>query len=379
MAAGRLVAMTSTSDTAATAATSSGTEHVNVRSLPINAYVSGIYNLVNPQLGVTRNGDTYLKCLLRDATGEVPARRWRFAESDLAGVKATGFVWISGRTELYNDAMQLIIEEIRATPVEDADLHYLLPTTSRDIDAMFARVTELLGSLEHPAMRALSTTYLGNATLMALFRRAPAATALHHAWIGGLLEHTLQLMEIAERTLPLYPRLNRDLVLLGLFLHDLGKTLELSWDRGFSYTTDGNLVGHIVRGAIILESMAARAAREGGPPLPHDALRVLQHIILSHHGLPEHGAARIPSTPEAIFIAMLDNLDARTQMSLDATRPEQRPDAQSDAQSDSPSDAPADGSSDGGSDGAPAPVEIAGFTERIWALDTRLYRPDPLK
>jgi len=325
--------------------------HIDVNALPLNAYISGTYNLVNPQLGVTRSGETYLKCLLRDATGEVPARRWRFPEADLPGVTATGFVWISGRTEKYNDAPQVVLEEIRATAVEDDQLRRLLPTSAQDIDAMYERVCTLLRSMHHPAMRRLAETYIENERLMSLFRRAPAATMLHHAWIGGLLEHTLQLMEIAERALPLYPRLNRDIVLMGLFLHDLGKTLELSWDRGFNYTTDGNLVGHIVRGAIILESMAARSARDGGPALPHDALRVLQHIILSHHGQLEHGAARVPSTPEAIFIAFLDNLDARTQMALDAARPV---------------------------DGANA-NDSALFTERIWALDTKLYRPDPLR
>jgi len=341
-------------DGAATAASEQGDEvtegHVDVAEMPTNAYVSGIYNLVNPQIGVTRNGEHYLKCLLRDASGEVPARRWRFRESDMAGINATGFVWISGRTERYNNSTQVVLEEIRSTAVEDADLRRLLPSSSRDLDGMFERVATLLRSMTHPAMLRLAETYLANEPLMSLFRRAPAATMLHHAWIGGLLEHTLQLMEIAERTLPLYPRLNRDIVLMGLFLHDLGKTLELSWDRGFNYTTDGNLVGHVVRGAIILESMAARASRDGGPPLPHDALRVLQHIILSHHGQLEHGAARVPSTPEAIFVAMLDNLDARTQMSLDSARPE----------------------------AGKGPDDDAQFTDRIWALDTRLFRPDPL-
>ncbi len=150
--------------------------------------------------------------------------------------------------------------------------------------------------------------------------------------------------------LPYYPQLNRDLVLMGIFLHDLGKTAELTWERGFDYTADGNLVGHVVRGAIWLQFKAAVAARQSGQKLPTDALRVLQHIVLSHHGLMEFGAAKVPATPEAIFVAHLDNLDARTAMGLEA------------AQRDAPT------SAEPGRE----------FTEKVWALNSKIYRPDPL-
>jgi 3'-5' exoribonuclease len=185
---------------------------------------------------------------------------------------------------------------------------------------------------------------------MAKFRMAPAAMSLHHAWIGGLLEHTLQLLKLAESILPRYGQLNRDLVLVGLFLHDLGKTVELTWEKGFDYTAEGNLIGHVVRGAVWLQFKAAVAAKQSGHKLPSDALRVLQHIVISHHGELEFGAAKVPSTPEAIFIAHLDNLDAKTTMALTSARREELVEG-----------------------------EVAGqFTDKIWALGTRLYRPDPL-
>ncbi len=325
--------------------------HVNIREMPTNAFVDGVYNLVNPQIGLTRGGDPYLKCLMRDASGEMPARKWRFSEKEMAEITRTGFVRIAGTTELYNEQPQLKIERIEAIDVSDEDLAHLLPMTRRHIGDMFTRLKSLLESLEHPAIKALVGAYLGDEQMMGLFRRAPAATALHHAWLGGLLEHTLQLLELADRMLPLYPDLNRDLVLTGLFLHDLGKTQELSWERGFAYTADGNLIGHVVRGAILLQVKAAIAARDSGCRLPVEALRVLQHIVLSHHGQLEFGAAKLPATPEAIFVAHLDNLDARTQMALTATR------------------GPDSGRGEPQSD----------FTEKVWALETRLYRPDPLK
>lgn len=322
--------------------------HVSIVSIVPNSYVDGIYNLVNPQVAVTRTNKPYLKCILRDASGEVNARQWSFDEHCFDELCSTGFVWVAGRTELYNNQIQFVIDQIKCMEVADEDLVHLLPSTRRNIDQMFHSVQQILSTLHHPAMKALADAYLNDAELMANFRRAPAAVSLHHAWIGGLLEHTLQLLMLADAMLPLYPHLNRDLVLVGLFLHDLGKTVELTWDRGFNYTTEGNLIGHVVRGAIWLQIKAAIAAKQSGHRLPADALKVLQHMVISHHGQHEYGAAKLPSTPEAIFVALLDNLDAKTAMALCQARP--------------------DGCAPPGAD----------FTDKIWALETRLYRPDPL-
>ncbi len=215
---------------------------------------------------------------------------------------------------------------------------------------MFSEVTTLVHSLEHPAANALGRAYLDDETLMKNFRVAPAAMQIHHAWIGGLLEHTLQLMKLADGMLPNYPRLNRDIVLLSLFIHDMGKVEELRWDRGFEYTREGNLIGHIARGAMWLEDRAKIAEATLGGPLPDGFLTVMQHIVLSHHGQLEHGAAKLPSTPEAIFVSQLDNLDAHTQTALDCARPWEQAVAGNEA-----------------------------FTDRLWSLNTKLYRRDPLK
>ncbi len=325
--------------------------HTDVRDFPAHGYVEGVYAIINPQIGTTRTGKSYLKCLLRDATGEVVTRQWSFDEAALADLSTAGFVWAAGHTQVYNGQVQFIVEQVRPVEVDDDEVASLLPTTSRDINSMFEELRAILGTLRHPAMRALSETYLADEDLMARFRRCPAAVSVHHAYIGGLLEHTLQLVKLADVGLPLYPALNRDIVLMGLFLHDLGKTFEMSWERGFEYTTEGNLIGHVVRGAILLQFMAAAAAKQSGERLPADALRVLQHIILSHHGEIEHGAVKVPSTPEAVFVAMLDDLDAKTAVALAHGR----------------------GPGPSGEDGGGA------FTDKIFALGTRLYRPDPLK
>lgn len=324
--------------------------HIALRDLRAQVYLDGVYSLVNPQVGTTRQQKPYFKALLRDATGEVPVRAWTFDPAHFHDVSRTGFVWVSGQAQEYNGQVQVVAEMLRSVDVESRDLPRLLPSTSGDIDSMHAEVVSILRSMTHPAMRALAEQYLGNAHLMKEFRHAPAAVSVHHAWIGGLLEHTLQLLRAAEALLPIYPALNRDLILMGLFLHDLGKTVELEWERGFNYTADGNLVGHAVRGAIWLQGFAAAAARDSGQRLPGEALRVLQHILISHHGSHEFGAVKVPSTPEAVFVAMLDNLDARTAIAVHAADR-----ARGDAH-------------DPGHE----------FTDKIWALDTRVYRPDPL-
>ncbi|MEM7229397.1 MAG: HD domain-containing protein [Planctomycetota bacterium] len=319
-------------------------DHTNLDTLEANAYIQGVYSLLNPQVGTTRAGKPFLKCLIRDATGEVAARQWSFENGDIGELSSTGFVYISGHTQLYNGQVQLILESIAPREVSEDEIASLLPTTKKDIKVMFSDVQSIMGSLSHPAMKALADAYLSDEDMMTNFRFAPAAMSLHHAWIGGLLEHTLQLLKLAEAMLPLYPQLNRDIVLMGLFLHDLAKTAELTWERGFNYTTDGNLIGHVVRGAIWLQFKAAVAAKQSGERLPAETLRILQHIIISHHGKPEFGAAKVPATPEALFISQLDDLDAKTQLSLTLTR-----------------------DATGGAD--------AHFTDKVWALDgVRLYR-----
>ncbi len=313
-------------------------------------FVHGVYSLVNPQIGTTRNGEPFLKCLLRDATGEAIGRRWRFDPATMADITSTGFVGIEGEQEMYQDKLQIKITDIWFHEPTTDELTELLPSTRKNIDEMFAEVSALIQSLEHPAAKALGAAYLDDAKLMEDFRVAPAAMQIHHAWIGGLLEHTLQLMKLADVMLPNYPRLNRDIILFSLFIHDLGKVEELRWDRGFEYTREGNLIGHIALGAMWLEDKAKIAEANLGEPLPDGFITVLQHIVLSHHGLLEHGAVKLPSTPEAIFVSQLDNLDAHTQTALDSARPWVK-----------------------------TAVGDEAFTERLWSLNTKLYRRDPLQ
>jgi 3'-5' exoribonuclease len=275
---------------------------------------------------------------------------WSIDEAAFRKLPTDGFVWVEGETQPYQGELQLIIRSIQPLEPSTDQMRDLLPASKFDPAVMFDELAAILGSLKHPAAKALAQSYLTDEYLMDALRQAPAAKSMHHAFIGGLLEHTLQLLKLANAMLPLYPKLNRDIVLLGLFLHDLGKTRELIYDRGFGYSDRGELIGHIVDGAIMLHDKAQVVMRETGQRLPANFVLVLQHIIVSHHGVPEFGAAKIPATPEAVFVAQLDNLDAKTTMCLAAARPDHQRES-----------------------------ELGGnFTEKIWGLDTKLFRPDPL-
>jgi len=323
-----------------------------IKDVPPNEFIEGVFAINNCQLGQTRNGKPYLKCLLSDRSAKVPGRMWNANEQLFQQLPTDGFVRIEGHTQPYQGQLQIIVEKIEAADPTDDDLLDLLPSTNKDIFQLFDDVKTHLAGLEHAGLKALAQSYLDDAELMRRFQRAPAAMSLHHAYLGGLIEHTANLLDLADRICPLYPEINGDLVKLGLFLHDLGKCEELHWERGFGYTEDGLLVGHIARGILRLQEKV-NALADAGPTLPETLVRVLHHIILSHHQTPEFGALKTPSTPEAWAVSLIDNLDAKLNMAIAATRSES---AQTAADAD------------------------ADFTDRIWSLNnTRMFKPDPTK
>lgn len=319
---------------------------LNPANVPMR--VAGAYSISNAQLGKTRTDKLYLRALIGDKTGDLPGRMWTIDEGKFGELPTDGFVWLDGATQVYDGGVQLIIQMIKPIEPSPDQLRELMPCSQRPPEEMFAELATLLGTLKHPAMRDLAGAFLSDEILMDQFKRCPAAKSMHHAYIGGLLEHTLSLLHLADKVTALYPKISRDLVMMGLFLHDIGKTRELVYDKTFSYSDRGELVGHVVEGAMMLRDKAQHVMREKGLRFPPGAIVVLEHIILSHHGVPEFGAAKIPATPEAIMVSILDNLDAKMNMSLAATRPDH------------------------------ALPEGGNFTEKLWALDTKLFRPDPL-
>ena len=285
-----------------------------------------IFVIQNVQLGKKRNGEPFLKMLICDRSGRVAGKWWDKGPAMLEKLPDPGVVRIKGFIESFQGAPQFVIEQVFA--VRDPariDFAELLPATDKDVGAMFADVAALLESMRSPTLRAIAAVYLADEALMSAFCRAPAAMTFHHAYLGGLLEHTLSAMRAGAALSAFYPTLNADLVVLGIFLHDLAKTWELRYDTCFDYTDGGRLVGHIVKSAMWLEEKAGLAEARLGAPIPRDVIDLLQHIILSHHG--EHelgfGSAKSPASPEAWAVHLIENLDAKLTMALLACRGEE--------------------------------------------------------
>ncbi len=282
--------------------------------------VEDVFVFANKQLAASSNGKLYIKAFISDKTQQVTARMWNASRELFNALPESGFVKVRARIENYQNNLQAIIEAVWPAKEGTFDMGDLMPMTKHDVPQMFEKLKGIVLSVKNKHLKALLEAYYADTKLMEDFKRAPAAQSFHHAYLGGLLEHTLNAVEVANAVCGFYPGLSRDLVMAGIFMHDLAKTWELKYETAFGYTDSGQLVGHVVKGAMWIEHKAEAASIALGEEIPQELVDVLQHIVLSHHGLPEHGAARVPSTPEAIMVHTLENLDAKMMMSLGATR-----------------------------------------------------------
>jgi 3'-5' exoribonuclease len=262
-------------------------------------------------LRTAANGSKYLHLVLADRTGQLPARMWQASEADFNQIPEGGFLRFTGRCESYRGSLQFIVEGFRPAEPDTLDIAEFVPHTPGDVEQMWQQVKAILRTIRNRDLLELIKQFVTDASFVESFKRAPAATDRHHAYLGGLLEHTLKVLELVQAICPLFPQLNRDLMVAGGFLHDVGKTAELEAETSFSYTEDGQLVGHLVRGAIWIEQRAAAVQAQTGQPFPEDLTHVLQHIVLAHHGEREFGSPKTPALPEAFALHYLDNLDAK--------------------------------------------------------------------
>jgi 3'-5' exoribonuclease len=275
-----------------------------------------VFLVQSKDLRTTTQGGLYIHAVLADRTGQILARHWQATESLFQMLTESDYVRFKGRVENYKGNPQFIVDGMQPADPGSFDIADFLPTTKNDIGEMWTRVLEILKGIKHPDLAALLQEFLADEELMAGFRRSPAAVTMHHAYIGGLMEHTLQLMELACRAIPLYPKLSLDLVLVGLFLHDIGKAKELSYDTKIGYSDEGQLVGHIAQAVCWIDQKTNAVGERTGKPFPLNLKFVLQHIVLSHHGQYLFGSPKLPAIPEAAAIHFLDNLDAKVNMML---------------------------------------------------------------
>ncbi len=293
--------------------------------MPGEALADQVFLVSQKDLRSQKNGGLYIHLVFADQTGQVLARMWQATQEQFDLIPDGGFIRVRGRVESYQGNKQIIVDALRPASSDTYDISNFMPHTPYSVDELFERVMKVLRTVRSKPLLALIKAFVSDAELMAKFRRAPAAVQNHHAYVGGLLEHTCSLLELALRIFGTgdpqdnhYPRVNRDLVLTGLLLHDIGKTDELTYDSNFIYSTEGQLVGHITQAAILIDRKIASVAKETGEPFDADLRNVLMHIVLAHHGSYEFGSPRQPACPEAIIVHYLDNIDAKLHMALSA-------------------------------------------------------------
>ena len=268
--------------------------------------VTEFFAVAQKQFSRKRDGGSYLSLRLTDRTGQCEAKMWDNFEASADTFQTGDVVKVQVEVSSYNGRSQLTIKKLRKASAEEYSLADFQPHTSLSIDALWVSLNDFVDSFTDPFLQQLVRSFLDDPEVASLLRTAPAAKYLHHAWIGGLLEHIVSLLGLCDRVTPHYPQVHRDLVMTGAILHDIGKLEELRWGLNFDYTLEGQMLGHITLGIAMIEKKIA--AISGFPP----RLRLLvEHIVLSHHGKYEFGSPKLPMTPEAILFHYLDDLDAK--------------------------------------------------------------------
>ncbi|MHC4172989.1 MAG: 3'-5' exoribonuclease YhaM family protein [Planctomycetota bacterium] len=284
--------------------------HKFINQIEPGEAVNDIYIVRDPILRSTTRGDLYIAMFLSDRSGQLNGRMWQATETIYKALPKPGFVHIQGRSELYQNNLQIIVNNISVVDASKVCIEDFLARTDKDTKQMFDEVKKIVGRIKNPHLKALAGEFLADAELMENFRNAPGGVKLHHDYIGGLLEHTHNMLRTAVAILPLYPNVQADLVLAGIFLHDIGKTEELAYDMAFSYTDSGQLIGHVVKSFLMI-NQKADALKAKGTQIEQAVLDALGHIILSHHGQYDFGSPKLPATLEAFMVYYIDDLDAK--------------------------------------------------------------------
>lgn len=284
--------------------------HTFIKDVQPGQSIDDIYMVRDPILRSTARGDLYIAMYLCDRTGQINGRMWQATETTYLSLPKPGFIQVKGRSELYQNKLQIVLNSVTPIEGDQVDLENYLARTDKDTDQLYQEILTLLGDIQHAQLKALVDAFLADEALMTRFRKSPAAVKMHHGYLGGLIEHTHNMLRVAQAILPLYPEVQGDLVRAGILLHDIGKTEELSYDMAFAYTDAGQLIGHITK-SVLMVNRKADSLRAEGVTIDAQVVDSLCHIILAHHGQYEFGSPKLPATPEAFMVAYIDDLDAK--------------------------------------------------------------------
>ena len=277
-----------------------------VNQLEPNKVITGSFLVHSKEIRQKKSGEFYLSLLLGDRTGEVDAKMWDNVAEVLDGFDRDDFVKVKGLIQVFHNRPQLTIHKVRRLDDSEVDYADYFPSSRRDPNEMWAELRGIVAGMGNPHLKALLEALLDDEEIGRRYRLAPAAKQIHHAYLGGLIEHVLSLCSLARMTAGHYPHVDRDLLLAGVVMHDIGKIYELNYERGFSYSTQGQLIGHI---NIALRMMADKL--RGLPEFPDRLRLLLEHMILSHHGQLEFGSPKLPQFPEALLLHYLDDMDSK--------------------------------------------------------------------
>jgi 3'-5' exoribonuclease len=282
-----------------------------ITELPPQAQVDQLFLATHKQLRPNRNGQLYLQVELADKSGTITGRLWNASDDDYAAFDDGDYVRVEGHTQLYSGSLQIIISAIERADPRQVDESEFLVLSAGDLARLEDELRAMLDTIAAPPLKTLVDEILADTDLMAAFRRTPAGVKHHHAYAGGLLDHVVNLLRLADRVAPLYPALDRDLLLVGVLVHDIGKVLELESVQGFSYTDSGQLLGHVLLGLEIVDTKIRAIEARTAATFPAETAVRVKHMIASHHGQYEFGAPKLPMTLEAVALHHLDHLDAK--------------------------------------------------------------------
>jgi 3'-5' exoribonuclease len=277
-----------------------------VKEIKDRAQVDSVFLVKEKITAMAKNGKPYLTLRLMDKSGEVEAKVWDNVDLLSAIFDKDDFIAVRSKASIYLGKMQLVIAELKKVPEEEVALADFLPETARDMGEMEGELARLISSLNDVNLMRLLSAFFDDPSFLALYRSAPAAKGMHHVYLGGLIEHSLAVARLVDGIVPLYEGLNRDLLIAGALLHDVGKVREIAYIRSFDYTDEGKLLGHITIGVEMVREKIA-----GLKDFPRELAMLLQHMLLSHHGQYEFGSPKLPMTLEATILNYLDDLDSK--------------------------------------------------------------------
>lgn len=278
----------------------------SVKDLTTEQAITGFFLVHEKEVRNTNAGKPYLRMELGDRSGTIEARMWDQFEAFAKGVSRDDFVKVQARVEIYRNKPQLSLQQFRLAKPEEIDLADFLPHTPYNVEDMYKQLLADAEEVKNPWLKKLVRKIFSDPQIAVRFKRAPAAKVMHHAYLGGLLEHVVGLCGLAKQVAAHYPELDVDLLLTAAMLHDVGKLEELCYERSVSYTTEGQLLGHIV-----LELETVTKAMKSIEGFPDRLKTVVQHILISHHGQYEFGSPKLPMIREALVFHYMDDMDSK--------------------------------------------------------------------